>query len=73
MTSGVENLEQLALDSSDEERARLAARLLDSPPSIHSDQDDGIAEALRRGAELDTHPERAISFEQLEHILAQPV
>lgn len=28
--------------------------------------DDGVAEALRRDAELDAHPERAISFEELD-------
>jgi putative addiction module component (TIGR02574 family) len=66
MASDVEKLEQLALGLSEEERAQLAASLLDSLPGILSDQDDGVAEALRRDAELDAHPERAISLEELD-------
>jgi len=62
----MEKVEKLALDLPEEERAHLAASLLDSLPGILSDQDDGIAEALRRDAELDAHPERAISFEELD-------
>jgi putative addiction module component (TIGR02574 family) len=66
MTSELENVEQLALGLSEEDRAQLAASLLDSLPGILSDQDDGVAEALRRDAELDAHPERGISFEELD-------
>ncbi len=66
MASDVETLEKLALDLPEEARGRLTASLLDSLPSILSDQYDGIAEALRRDAELDAHPERAISFEELD-------
>lgn len=66
MASAAENIEKLALDLTEEERAHLAASLLDSLPGVLSDQDDGVAEALRRDAELDAHPERAISFEQLD-------
>jgi putative addiction module component (TIGR02574 family) len=69
MASDVEKLEQLALGLSEEERAQLAASLLDSLPGILSDQDDGVAEALRRDAELDAHPERAISFEELDTLI----
>ena len=66
MASDAEKVEQLALGLSEEDRAHLAASLLDSLPGIPSDQDDGVAEALRRDAELDAHPERAISFEELD-------
>ena len=66
MASDVEKVEQLALDLSEEDRAHLAASLLDSLSGILLDQDDGVAEALRRDAELDAHPERAISFEVLD-------
>jgi hypothetical protein len=65
MTSDLEELEHSALGLSEEDRERLAARLLDSLPGIFPDQDDGVAEALRRDAELDAHPERAISLEEL--------
>jgi hypothetical protein len=66
MGSAVENLEKLVLELPEEQRAHLAASLLDSLPGILSDQDEGVAEALRRDAELDAHPERALSFEQLD-------
>ena len=66
MPSDVEKVEKLALDLPEEDRAQLAASLLDSLPGILSDQDDGVAEALRRDAELDAHPERAISLEELD-------
>lgn len=66
MASDVEKVERLALGLSEEDRAQLAASLLDSLPGILSDQDAGVAEALRRDAELDAHPERAISLEELD-------
>lgn len=66
MASDVEKVEGLALGLSEEDRAQLAASLLDSLPGILSDQDAGVAEALRRDAELDAHPERAISLEELD-------
>jgi len=65
MASNVEKVEKLALDLPEEDRAQLAASLLDSLPGILSDQDNGVAEALRRDAELDA-PERAISLEELD-------
>ena len=66
MASDVEKVEQLALGLPEEDRAHLAASLLHSLPGILSDEDDGVAEALRRDAELDAHPERAISFQELD-------
>lgn len=60
MASNVEKLKKLALDLTEEERAEFAASLLDSLPTLLSDQDAGVAEALRRDAELDAHPERAV-------------
>ena len=58
-------VEKLALDLSEQERATLAANLLDSLPGVLSDQDEGVAEALRRDAEIDADPTQAISLEQL--------
>lgn len=69
MASDVERVEKLALDLPEEKRAQLAASLLDSLPGILSDQDDGVAEALRRDAELNAHPERVISVEQLDTLM----
>jgi len=59
-------IERLALDLSETERATLIANLLDSLPPILSDDDEGIAEALRRDAELDANPGLAISLADLD-------
>ena len=59
-------VEKLALDLSEQERARLAANLLDSLPGVLSDEDEGIAEALRRDAEIDGDANQAITLAQLE-------
>ena len=56
----------LALDLAENERAMLAANLLDSLPATLSDVDEGTAEAQRRDADLDAHPHEAISVEELE-------
>jgi len=59
-------IEKLALDLPEHDRATLAANLLESLPPILSDEDEGIAEALRRDAELDADPSQAISFDELD-------
>ena len=51
--STITEVEKLALDLPETDRAILAAHLLNSLPAVLHDQDDGIAEALRRDAELD--------------------
>ena len=59
-------IEKLALDLSEQERARLAANLLESLPGVLSDQDEGIEEALRRDADLEANPDQVISLAQLD-------
>ena len=59
-------VERLALDLPEEERARLAANLLESLPGVLSDEDEGIAEALKRDADLEANPDQAISLAQLD-------
>jgi len=59
-------IEKLALDLSDEERATLAAKLLDTLPGVLSDEDEGVAEALRRDSEVDVNPDQTISLTQLD-------
>jgi hypothetical protein len=59
-------VEKLALDLPERERARLAANLLESLPGVLSDEDEGIAEALRRDADLDANPDHVISLAQLD-------
>jgi len=59
-------VERLALDLPEQERARLAANLLASLPGVLSDDDEGIAVALRRDADLEANPDQVISLAQLD-------
>ena len=59
-------VEKLALDLSEQERAKPAADLLNSLPGVLSDEDEGIAEALKRDAEIDADPNQAITLAQLD-------
>ena len=68
--STVAEVEKLALDLPETQRAVLAAHLLESLPPVLQDEDDGIAEALLRDAELDVHPEAGISLEELDRQIA---
>jgi hypothetical protein len=49
----------------DAARAILAAHLLDSLPAVLSEPDEGLAEALRRDADLSGNPSAAMSLEAL--------
>jgi hypothetical protein len=59
-------VKKLALDLPEKERAVLAANLLESLPGVLWDEDEGIAEALRRDAEMNANPEQGISLAQLD-------
>ena len=62
----ITEVEKLALDLPDNQRAVLAAHLLGSLPAVLHDEDEGIAEALRRDAELDVDASSAISLKELD-------
>jgi len=64
--STIIEIEKLALDLPDKERATLVANLLDSLPGILSEEDEGVAEALRRDAEAHVHPAATVSLAQLD-------
>ena len=64
--STILEVEKLALDLPERERAALAANLLHSLPGILSDEDEGVAEALRRDTEIEADPAKAISLAQLD-------
>jgi hypothetical protein len=59
-------VEKLALDLSDSQRAVLASHLLRSLPPMLGDEDEGTAEALRRDADLDANPDIGITVDQLD-------
>jgi hypothetical protein len=60
------DIQKLALELPELERATLAANLLDSLPAVLSEVDEGIVEALRRNAEIETDSNQLISMEQLD-------
>ena len=64
----VAEVQKLALELPEKDRARLASELLESLPEFLADDDGGIAEALRRGDELEADPSIGLSMEQLDHI-----
>lgn len=57
-------VESLARHLSDSDRARLAAGLLDSLPGVLHDEDEGVAEALRRSEEMDRDPSACLTHEE---------
>ncbi len=67
----IAEVEKLAFDLPETQRAILAAHLLESLPAVLFDDDDGIAEALSRDAALDQDPASAISLEQLDEQVAR--
>ena len=69
--TAIADVEKLALDLPESQRAILAAHLLESLPSVLQDDDDGIAEALARDATLDRDPAPGISLEQLDEQVAR--
>jgi hypothetical protein len=59
------DIEREAMKLPENGRAYLASRLLASLPAVLSDEDEGVAEAMRRSAELDRNPELAMTLEEV--------
>ncbi len=62
-------LQQLESDArvlTDAERATFAAHLLASLPSVLADQDEGVAEALRREAEMDAARDPGLTWDEMK-------
>jgi len=66
----ITEVEKLAFELPDSQRAALAAHLLRSLPSVLHDEDEGIAEAWRRDAEWEANPHTGITLEQLDKQLS---
>jgi hypothetical protein len=65
MSTAFADIEKLAFSLSEKQRAQLASSLLRSLPSPGwDDDDDGIAEAIRRDREMDENPDSIISHEE---------
>jgi putative addiction module component (TIGR02574 family) len=67
----VEQIAAEALLLPEKERAGLASRLLRSLPPVAFDDDEGVAEALRRDAELDADPTKAMSLRDMDSHIQQ--
>ena len=65
----ITEVEKLALELPVADRALLAAHLLRSLPPVQEDEDEGIAEALRRDAELNANPTSGMSLDQLDEAI----
>lgn len=64
-------ISKLALELPEKDRWRLLGKLAASLTPKEEDDDDGIAEAMRRQKEWEAHPEMLISIEQHEELMAR--
>jgi putative addiction module component (TIGR02574 family) len=67
----VDQIASEALRLPEKERANLVSRLLRSLPPVAFDDDEGVAEALRRDAELDADPTQAMTLRDLDSHIQQ--
>ena len=67
----LQELTKEAMSLPDAERAALASDLLQTLPGVLSDEDEGVAEALRRDAELDADPGSGIEWSALKKDLGR--
>ena len=66
MALAINELTSMVMNLPDVQRAQLVANLLASLPSVLTDQDEGISEALRRDAQLDDGSQQAMSLDDLD-------
>lgn len=59
-------VENLALELPEHQRATLAMHILDSLPGLFSEADGGLAEAVRRDAELDDNPSLGLTLSEFD-------
>lgn len=67
----LQELQQKAQHLTPAERATLAADLLQNLPAVLRDEDEGVAEALRRDAELDRDPAAGLDWPSLKKQLGR--
>lgn len=67
----INEIQPLAMTLSVSERATLASKLLESLPDILTDEDEGVAEALRRADELKAKPEIGLSLDDLDEQISK--
>jgi hypothetical protein len=67
----LQELKKEVMSLPDAERAVLASDLLQTLPGVLSDEDEGIAEALRRDAELESDPASGVEWSTLKQELGR--
>lgn len=67
----IAQLEEQIMTLPDGARAELASYILRSLPAAYSDEDGGVAEAMRRDAEMDADPSMCITFEELKRAVGR--
>ena len=65
-------IETLAFKLPESDRAKLAADLLDSLPGVLVEDDEGLAEALRRSEEMDRDPSVCLTHEEFLNAVGRP-
>jgi len=66
----INEIEKIALSLPETDRAFLATALLKSLSPVLDEPDEGVSEALRRDAELETKPDSAVGIEELDRKIA---
>ena len=70
--SAIAEAEKLVFSLSEKDRAELVGKMIRSLPSPGlDDDDDGVAEALRRSDELKENPELGMSIEALDRRMSE--
>ena len=64
-------MQKFAMEMPDSDRAALAADLLGSLPAVLVDEDEGVAEALRRSRELDENPSMGCSWDEIKQSMGR--
>jgi hypothetical protein len=70
--ASITEVEKLAFDLSESDRAVLAVRLLRSLPSVFHEEDEGAAESLGRDAEFESIPQIGMTLEQIDEQISAP-
>ena len=65
-------IENLVFKLPESDRAKLAADLLDSLPGVLVEDDEGLAESLRRSKEMDRDPTVCLTHEEFFKAVGRP-
>jgi len=64
-------VEDFVLELPEQQRARFAARILDTLPPLFSDSDDGTIRAQKRDTEMDSDPSIGINLEHFDQLIVR--